>query len=92
MHRRLPRWTVTFPTRPGGLYSHLVRAADPTDAVRVAATLDWPTNPGHTLAFDHTPEVWRLHRPYCWRSRHAAGPTYPEDTVYTPQPATPEGA
>lgn len=87
---RKPRWSVTWPTRPNGVYTQLVRADDPTDAVRVAAELDWPTAPGHTIAFDYTPMVWRLQRPYRMRSHQVAGPEF-EDEVdgevgFTPEP------
>jgi hypothetical protein len=77
---RKPRWSVTWPTRPNGVYTQLVRAGDPTDAVRVAAELEWQTTPGYSVAFDYTPQVWRLLRPYRLRSRSVAGPDYP-DTV-----------
>ncbi len=87
---RKPRWSVTWPTRPSGVYTELVRADDPTDAVRVASELEWPTADGYTVAFDYTPMVWRLQRPYRWRSRHVTGPDFP-DTVsdkvaFTPEP------
>jgi hypothetical protein len=87
---RKPRWSVTWPTRPNGVYTQLVRADDPTDAVRVAAGLEWPTADGYTVAFDYGPQVWRLLRPYRLRSHHVAGPTYPDmvpDKVgFTPEP------
>lgn len=73
---RKPRWSVTWPTRPEGVYTELVRANDPTDAVRVAAELDWQTTPGYSVAFDYTPQVWRLLRPYRLRSHHVAGPDF----------------
>jgi hypothetical protein len=73
---RKTRWSVTWPTRPDGVYTVLVRADDPTDAVRVAAEQDVLPNINYALAFDYEPEVWRLRRPYRWRSRHAAGPDY----------------
>lgn len=76
--RRLPRWSVTWPTRPEGVYTQPVRAVDATDAVRVAAELEWPVADGFTVAFDCTPEVWRVRRPYRWLSRHVAGPHIPE--------------
>lgn len=75
---RKPRWSVTWPTRPNGVYTQLVRADDPADAVRVAAELNWPTVDGYAMAFDYTPMVWRLQRPYRWRSRHVAGPDFPD--------------
>lgn len=73
---RKPRWSVTWPTRPNGVYIQLVRANDPTDAVRVAAEQDVSANDDYSVAFDYEPEVWRLQRPYRWRSHHAAGPDY----------------
>lgn len=82
----MPRYSVTWPTRPEGVYSQYVRAADATDAVRVAAALDWPTTDGYTLAVDYVPEVWRLRRPYRWLSRHAAGPHYPDRVPFAPAP------
>jgi len=85
-----PRWSVTWPTRPNGVYTQLVRADDPTDAVRVAAELDWPTADGYTMALDYAPMVWRLQRPYRWRSRSAAGPDFPDlvpgEVAFTPEP------
>ena len=87
---RKPRWSVTWPTRPNGVYTQLVRADDPTDAVRVAAELDWPTAPGYTVAFDYEPQVWRLRRPYGLRSRPVAGPEFPDtlpgEVAFTPEP------
>jgi hypothetical protein len=74
-----PEWTVTWPTRPDGVYTEAVRAIDPTDAVRVASLLGWPTTPGYDVAFDYTPEVWRLRHPYRWRSRHVQGPQFSAD-------------
>ncbi|MFK0182051.1 hypothetical protein ACIQVR_39575 [Streptomyces xanthochromogenes] len=82
-----PRWSVTWPTRPNGLYTVHVRAADPSDAVRVAAGLDLPLNDGYTLAVDYAPEVWRLRRPYGWRSRWAAGSDF--GGTDTDEPFTP---
>jgi hypothetical protein len=73
---RKSRWSVTWPTRPSGLYTVLVRATDPSDAVRVAAELDPPVTDGYSLAFDYEPEVWRLRRPYRLRSYPAAGPDF----------------
>jgi len=67
---------VTWPTRPEGVYTVLVRAEDPVDAVRVAADLDMPLTEGYSMAFDYEPEVWRLRRPYRFRSRHVAGPDF----------------
>ncbi|MFE2497105.1 hypothetical protein [Streptomyces scopuliridis] len=72
----MPAYSVTYPTRPNGVYSQYVNAADPADAVRAAAELDWPTNPGYSVAFDCEPEVWILLRPYRLRSRHVQGPRY----------------
>lgn len=87
---RKPRWSVTWPTRPSGVLTVYVRADDPADAVRVAAKPEWPTEPGYQMAFDYTPEVWRLRRPYWWRSRYAAGPHFPGaahgETSFTPLP------
>lgn len=87
---RKPRWSVTWPTRPNGVYTRLVRAADPVDAVRVAAELEWPTTDGYTLAFDYEPEVWRLLRPYRMRSHQVAGPEFSDETpgevAFTPEP------
>ena len=83
-----PAWTVTWPTRPSGLYSLKVQATDATDAVRVAAERPWPTAPGYDVAFDYTPSVWRLRHPYRWRSRHVQGPTFP-DVVPGLAPFTP---
>lgn len=87
---RKPRWSVTWPTRPNGVYTQLVRADDPADAVRVAAELDWPTANGYTVAFDYEPQVWRLLRPYRWRSRPVAGPDFPDEVLcevaFTPEP------
>ncbi|MFJ1647988.1 hypothetical protein [Streptomyces sp. NPDC088258] len=72
----MPKYSVTYPTRPNGVYSQFVTATDPADAVRAAAELDWPTTPGYTVAFDCKPEVWILLRPYRLRSRHIQGPIY----------------
>ncbi|MFI8872451.1 hypothetical protein [Streptomyces sp. NPDC055243] len=87
---RKPRWSVTWPTRPSGLLTVYVRADDPTDAVRIAAQLEWPTEPGWRMAFDYTPEVWRLRRPYWRRARYSAGPHYPDRergaVVFRPEP------
>ena len=91
---RKPRWSVTWPTRPNGVYTQLVRADDPTDAVRVAAELEWPTAPGYTVAFDYAPQVWRLLRPYRWRSHPVAGPDFPDqvlgEVAFTPEPLPPK--
>ena len=88
--RRNPAWAVTWPTRPAGVYSLKVRAADPTDAVRAAAEQHWPTVPGYSVAFDYTPQVWRLQHPYRWRSRHVRGPMFPDvipgRVAFTPLP------
>lgn len=85
-----PRWSVTWPTRPNGIYTQLVRADDPVDAVRVAAELEWPTADGYTVAFDYEPQVWRLKRPYSLRSRPVAGPDFPDlilgEVAFTPWP------
>lgn len=75
-----PRWSVNWPIRPDGIYTAIVRAIDPTDAVRVAAERELRTAEGYSLAFDYEPEVWRLRHPYQRRSRHVAGPFFP-DTV-----------
>lgn len=69
-----PRWAVTWPTRPYGVYTTVVRAYDPTDAVRTA--LQQRDLPVYALAFDYEPEVWRLLHPYSRRSYRAAGPDY----------------
>lgn len=84
----MPCFSVTWPTRPAGVYSQYVHAVDATDAVRAAADLDWPTAEGYTVAFDYVPEVWRLRRPYRWLSRHVAGPHYPDNVPFVPAPAT----
>ncbi|MCX4232049.1 hypothetical protein [Streptomyces ortus] len=73
---RKPRWSVTWPTRPNGVYTQLVRADNPTEAVRVAAEMDVVPNSNYALAFDYEPEVWRIRRPYRWLSHHIAGPDY----------------
>lgn len=86
---RKPRWSVTWPTRPSGVYTVLVRAADPTDAVRVAAELELPVNDGYSIAFDYEPQVWRLLRPYRLRSRRVAGPDF-QDAVLGEVAFTPE--
>lgn len=87
---RKPRWSVTWPTRPNGVYTQLVRADDSTDAVRVAAELDWPTADGYTVAFDYAPQVCRLLRPYRLRSHPVAGPDFPDqvlgEVAFTPAP------
>lgn len=87
---RKPLWEVTWPIRPSGTNSVLMRAKDPTDAVRVAAELELPLGDGLSMAFDYEPEVWRLLRPWRWRSYHAAGPEYgdaaPGEVGFTPLP------
>jgi hypothetical protein len=85
----MPRYTVTWPTRPAGVYSIIVRAADPTDAARVAADEELPTTDGYSIAYDYEPEVWRIRRPYRLLSRHVQGPSY-SDTEDTLQPFVPE--
>jgi len=85
---RKPSWSVTWPTRPNGVYAQLVRADDPTDAARVAAEQDVLPNINYALAFDYEPEVWRLRRPYRWRSHHVTGPGYGSTEVDT-QPFVP---
>lgn len=86
----MKKYMVTWPTRPFGLCSEPVWADDPADAVRVASDLDWLTSDGYTVAFDYTPMVWRLQRPYRWRSRHVAGPDFPDflpgEVAFTPEP------
>lgn len=81
---------MTWPTRPHGVYTQLVRADNPVDAVRVAAALDWPIAPGYSVAFDYEPQVWRLRRPYRLRSRPVAGPDFPDQVpgqvAFTPAP------
>lgn len=84
------RWSVTWPTHPVGTYTVLVRAADPTDAVRVAADMDLPCADGYSMAFDYEPCVWRLRHPYRLRSRYVQGPTFPDSVpgavAFTPRP------
>jgi hypothetical protein len=88
----MPKYSVTWPTRPSGIYTECVQAADPTHAVRVAAELDWPTSPGYTVAFDYEPGVWLNRRPYRLRSRHVQGPRFgsaaPGAPAFMPVPAT----
>lgn len=72
----MPRYTVTWPTRPAGVYTVIVRASDPTEAARVAAAEDLPTTEGYSLAYDYEPEIWHVRHPYAWRSRHVQGPDY----------------
>jgi hypothetical protein len=74
-----PKFSVTWPTRPGGVYTQIVRAVDATDAVRIAAQLAWPTSNGYSVAWDYTPEVWQVSRPYTLRSRRVAGPAYDDE-------------
>jgi len=88
----MPLYTVTWPTRPEGVYTIVVRAEDPTGAARVTADEDLPTSEGYSIAYDdYEPEVWRIRRPYRWRSRRVQGPEYCEteaDTKpFTPVPA-----
>lgn len=89
--RRNPEWTVTWPTRPAGVYTLRVRALDATNAVRVAALDEWPTSDGYTVAFDYAPRVWRCRRPYRWLSRYVQGPGFPDAVpgviAFTPLPA-----
>jgi len=86
----MKKYTVTWPTRPEGVYTQVVRASDPTDAVRVASELDWPTADGYSMAFDYEPEVWLLLRPFRLRSRHVAGPdfgsTAADAVAFVPEP------
>lgn len=70
----MPEYSVTYPTRPNGEYSQYVHADNPADAVHAATKLDWPTNPGYTVAFDQEPEVWIIRHPHRLRSRHVQGP------------------
>jgi hypothetical protein len=88
----MPRYTVTWPTRPAGVYTTVVRATDPTDAARVAADEDLLLSDGYTIAYDYEPEVWRIRRPYRWRSRRVQGPEYCDLDAnaqpFTPVPAT----
>ena len=82
-------WTVTWPTRPAGIYTQTVQAADPAGAVHAAALLDWPTAPGYEVAFDYTPEVWCIRRPR-WLSLRVHGPdlTAPDPkNAFVPVPA-----
>lgn len=86
---RAPRWSVTWPTRPMGVYTVLVYAEGPVEAVRVAADLEMPLAEGYSMAFDYEPEVWRLRRPYRYRSHHVAGPDYGGSEAvapFAPQP------
>lgn len=86
----MKKYSVTWPTRPEGVYTQVVYAADPTDAVREAADLDWPTTDGYRVAFDYEPEVWRLRRPFRLRSHHVAGPdfgsTAADAVAFMPEP------
>lgn len=90
----MPRYSVTWPTRPEGEYSIHVYAADPTEAASVAAEEDLPTSEGYSLAYDYEPEVWILRHPYRygWRSRHVQGPNYGdlagEGMPFVPVPVT----
>ena len=84
---RKPRWSVTWPTRPNGVWTVFVRADDPTDAVRVA--LACPDLPVYALAFDYEPERSRLLRPHQRRTHHVAGPSYGGEEAaqaFTPTP------
>lgn len=88
---RAHRWSVIWPTRPQGFYTVVVRADDPTDAVRVAAKWELPTADGHSLALDYEPMVWRMKRPYWLRAKQVAGPDYPAlrtpgDDAFMPLP------
>jgi hypothetical protein len=84
----MPRYTVTWPTRPAGVYSIIVRATDPTDAARVAADEELPTTDGYSIAYDYEPEIWRIRRPHRLLSRRVQGPSY-SDTEDTLQPFVP---
>jgi hypothetical protein len=86
---RKPRWSVTWPTRPNGVWTVFVRADDPTDAVRVAT--DYADLPVYALAFDYEPEVSRLLRPHRLRTHHVAGPEYGgEEAAQTFSPTPPD--
>jgi hypothetical protein len=88
----MPRYTVTWPTRPDGVYSVIVRAANPADAARIAAGEDLPTADGYSIAYDYEPEIWNIRHPYRWRSRRVQGPSYSnaEDSLqpFVPVPET----
>lgn len=90
---RKSRWSVTWPIRPFGIHTVLVRAADPVDAVRVAAEEDLPATDGYSIAFDYEPEVWLIRRPYNSRSRHVGGPRFDDEVPglvpFTPEPIDP---
>ncbi|MEV8398838.1 hypothetical protein [Streptomyces niveus] len=72
----MTEYSVTYPTRPSGVYTQFVEAGDPAAAVRAAAKLDWPTTPGYTVEFDKEPEVWVNRHPYRFRSKRVSGPDY----------------
>lgn len=86
----MKQYTVTWPTRPTGLYTEYAEADTPTDAVRDAAARDLPTTPGYTIAFDYEPEVWQIRTPNRLRSRRVQGPCYkdaiPGKIAFTPLP------
>ncbi|MCX4919945.1 hypothetical protein [Streptomyces sp. NBC_00687] len=81
---RKHRWSVTWPTRPHGVHTVLVRAVDSADAVRVATEKTPPVDDEYQLAFDYAPCVWRLAWPYRLRSRHVAGPDFPDMVLGEP--------
>lgn len=89
-----PRWSVTWPTLPSGTYTVLERAVDASNAVKAAATPNRPIAAGYAIAYDYEPSVWRLRRPYRWRSAHAQGPesfpdAVPGQVAFTPVPVDP---
>jgi hypothetical protein len=84
----MKKYCVNWPIRPFGIHTVLVRAADPTDAVRVAAERELSTVDGFSIAFDYEPEVWRLRRLRNRLSRHVAGPFF-DDAVPGFVPFTP---
>jgi hypothetical protein len=90
-HKPLPRWSVTWPTRPEGVYTVFVRATSATHAVDVAANQYLPVTVGYAMAFDYEPEVWRLRHPYRYRSHHVAGPELrdlDDAAPFVPEPYT----
>jgi hypothetical protein len=72
----MSEYSVTFPTLPEGVYTQYVTANGPAEAIRAAAELEWPTNPGYTVELNKEPEVWIVRRPYRVRSKRVSGPNY----------------